>query len=330
MPRVVIPGIDVALLTGPLVLGYMWSYCLYGILIVQIYMYSEAYPRDRAGIKAVVWGMFILETIFTLFITMAAWNQYGLGWGDTDTLVIIDWAWEPLPALNGVLAGIAQSFYIWRIWSLTKQLWLPIIIGLVTLTQVTVAFYYGIVVSIEGRGVDKLFALTPEITLWLASTAAADVLITLSLVWIFSRQKQRTNFERTSGIINRLIRYSVETGAITSLGAIIEVTLWLTSHQWNIHFIFFLVLGKLYANMLMTTLNARAPMLRGEVPATGSIPPNSFWADTHNSPPGTNLNLNTRVHISHTVDVAKDVDPIAMDDFSVTGIPGRGEHKPDW
>ncbi|KAJ7045925.1 hypothetical protein C8F04DRAFT_1066721 [Mycena alexandri] len=333
MPRVVIPGIDVALLTGPLVLGYMWSYCLYGILIVQVYMYSEAYPRDRAGIKAVVWGMFILETVFTLFITIAAWNQYGLGWGDTDTLVIIDWAWEPLPALNGVLAGIAQSFYIWRIWSLTKQLWVPIIIGLVVLAQVTVAFYYGIVVSIEGRGVDKLFALTPEITFWLTSTAAADLFITLSLLWIFFRQKQRSNFARTSGIINRLIRYSVETGAITSLGAIVEVTLWLTSHQWNIHFIFFLVLGKLYSNMLLATLNARAPMFRGETSMTGSAPANSFWADgTVNSPPVSNVNLNSRgVHISRTVDVAKDVDPIAMDDFSPTGTNGRGvQGKSDW
>lgn len=65
--------------------------------------------------------------------------------------------------------------------------------------------------------------------------------------------------------------------------------------------------------MLMITLNARAPRLRGEMSGTGSVPPNSFWADTHNSPPGTNLNLNTRVHIAQTVDVAKDIDPIARD-----------------
>ncbi|KAJ7761122.1 hypothetical protein B0H16DRAFT_560326 [Mycena metata] len=335
MPRVVIPGIDVALLTGPLVLGYMWSYCLYGILIVQVYTYSESYSRDRAGIKAVVWGMFILETVFTLFITIAAWNQYGLGWGDTDTLVIIDWSWEPLPALNGVLAGMAQMFYTWRIWSLTKQPWLPAIISLVVLTQVTVAFYYGIVVSVEGRGVDKLFALTPEITVWLTSTAAADLLITFSLVWIFSRQKQRSTFPRTFGMINTLIRYSVETGAITSLGAIVEVTLWLTSHQWNIHFIFFLVLGKLYSNMLLATLNARAPILRGELSVTGSAPPtNSFWADgTVNSPPVSNVNLDSSrgVYISRSVDVAKDVDPIAMEDFSPTGANRRdAQHKSDW
>ncbi|KAJ7045927.1 hypothetical protein C8F04DRAFT_1066727 [Mycena alexandri] len=316
MPRVVIPGIDVALLTGPLVLGYMFAFGLYGILIVQVYMYSEAFARDRAVIKALVWTMFFLESVFTLFTTIAAWNQYGPGWGDTDTLLIIDWAWGPLPALNGVLAGMAQSFYIWRIYSLSKSIFLPIFIGLVMLTQVTVSFYYGIVVSIQGRGVDKLFALSPEITLWLAGSAACDMLITLSLVWVFSRQKKKTNFARTSGIINRLIRYSVETGAVTSIGAVVEVTLWLTSRQWNIHFIFFLVIGKLYSNMLMATLNARAPMSRGEHSgghgsSNGAV--NSYWADA-SRPPIANVGLNSRggVHISRTTNVAGDADAIVM------------------
>ncbi|KAJ7160889.1 hypothetical protein C8R46DRAFT_1105850, partial [Mycena filopes] len=274
-------------------------------------------------------------TLFTLFTTIAAWNQYGPGWGDTDTLIIIDWAWEPLPALNGVLAGMAQCFYIWRIWSLTKKIWLPIIIGMVMVTQVTVAFYYGIVVSVEGRGVDKLFALTPEITLWLTATAATDVLITCSLVWIFSRQKKNTSFRRTSGVINRLIRYSVETGALTSAGALSEVILWLTLHQYNIHFIFFLILGKLYSNMLMATLNARAPLFRaGDSGSSGDMstgPISSFWADTTTNSrtavghvPALKLNSRGAVHISRTTETTKDVDTIVMD---VRHFNGTDEDK---
>ncbi|KAJ7154149.1 hypothetical protein C8R46DRAFT_1197133 [Mycena filopes] len=317
MAPVVIPGINVALLTGPLVLGYMGGYLLYGVLIVQVYMYFESFPKDRGAIKAIVWSMFILESIFTLFTTIAAWNQYGPGWGDTSTLLFIDWAWGPLPALNGVLAGIAQGFYIWRIWSLTKQFWIPGFISLVLLTQVIVAFYYGIVVSIEGRGVDKLFALTPEITVWLAGSAACDVLITASLVWTFSRQKQKTTFKRTGGIINKLIRYSVETGAVTSLGAAIELVLWLTTHQYNIHFIFFLVLGKLYSNMLMATLNARAPMLQNranDMSSTGSVPPSSFWADQTVKGIST-MNGRGGVHIQRTTNVAAD-DAFVMHKFN--------------
>ncbi|KAJ7040553.1 hypothetical protein C8F04DRAFT_1082693 [Mycena alexandri] len=237
MAPVVVPGVDVALLTGPLVLGYMFGYCLYGILIAQVYIFSQLFPRERFEIKAVVYSMFFLETVFTLFTTIAAYRQYGIGWGDIDTIFIIDWAWDPLPALNGVLAGIAQSFYIWRIWSLTRIVWPPILIGCVMAAQVTISFYYGIVVSVEGRGVDKLFALSPEITVWLSLSAVADLLITICLVQIFADRKKDVNFDRISGLLNKLIRFSVETGSLTSATAIIELILWLTCRQWNFHFI---------------------------------------------------------------------------------------------
>ncbi|KAJ7503562.1 hypothetical protein B0H11DRAFT_1905977 [Mycena galericulata] len=65
-----------------------------------------------------------------------------------------------------------------------------------------------------------------------------------------SSRKRHTTFQRTSGVINKLIRFSVETGSVTSVGALVEATLWLTCRQWNFHFIFFLVLGKLQVGYL--------------------------------------------------------------------------------
>ncbi|KAJ7160892.1 hypothetical protein C8R46DRAFT_1105856 [Mycena filopes] len=65
MAPVVIPGINVALLW---VLGYMWSYALWGVLVVQVYLYSEMFPKDRAGIKAVVWSMFLIETLCNVYL----------------------------------------------------------------------------------------------------------------------------------------------------------------------------------------------------------------------------------------------------------------------
>ncbi|KAF7346001.1 hypothetical protein MVEN_01622800 [Mycena venus] len=190
MAPVVIPGVIVSYITGPVVLGYMWSYCLYGMLIIQVYLYSEMFPNDSRGIKAFVWVLFILETIYTLLITMAAWNDYGPGWGDVDTLSVYDWSWVPLPALSGILAGMAQSFYIWRISKLTTKRWVPVLIGCVMLAQVTFACYYGIRVSVEGRTFTELFALSPEITssienlskLFLIGSAVCDLSITTTLV----------------------------------------------------------------------------------------------------------------------------------------------------
>ncbi len=33
---------------------------------------------------------------------IAAWNNFGKNWGDVDTLVTIDWAWDPLPIINAL------------------------------------------------------------------------------------------------------------------------------------------------------------------------------------------------------------------------------------
>ncbi|KAJ7254143.1 hypothetical protein C8J57DRAFT_1722164 [Mycena rebaudengoi] len=330
MAPVFIPGLNIPLLTGPLVLGYMWSYFLYGMLMVQLYMYCEAFPQDRLGIKALVWSMFVLETGFSILITIAAWNAFGPGWGDTDTLGELDWTWLLMLPLNAILAAMAQGFYSWRIWILTnRRLWLPIIISCVMLTEVTVAFYVPIVLTIKGRSVRQLFALWPEITVWLSGSAACDLLITASLVYIFTRHKRTSQYQHTTGIINKLIRFSVETGSITSVAALVEGTLWLTCREWNIHYIFFFVLGRLYSNVLMATLNCRAPILKRTSPT--AIPQSSFWAEPEiERGQSMSLNLITRTNDngSRTADGTTTHGTANFDSNTVIGVAITKEQSP--
>lgn len=150
---------------------------------------------------------------------------------------------------------MVQSFYIWRIYNLTKNIFIALFIESISLMQCTLSFFYGIKVSldyqkplivinlflkvsVEGRGVDKLFALTNVISAWLVGAAVCDVLITLTIVTVLSRANQRTKFKQTTNAITRLIRFTVETGLITSVMAVIELILWLTTgKEYNIHFI---------------------------------------------------------------------------------------------
>ncbi|KAJ7763484.1 hypothetical protein B0H16DRAFT_1527956 [Mycena metata] len=321
MAPVVVPGLNIPMLTGPLVLGYMFGYGLYGMLVVQVYLYSELFPRERFGIRAVVWSLFFLETMFTFMTTISAWNQYGIGWGDIDSILFVDWSWDPLPALNGTIAAIAQTFYIWRIWSLSRRVWLPVLIGCSMLTGVVMAFYFGIKVASQGGGIDILFALSPEITVWLAASAICDVLITISLVQIFIERKKGTDLPRTVRNLNQLIRFSVETGSVTSVMAMIELILWLTSgKKWNIHFIFFLTLGKTYSNMLIATLNSRARVFKDS--GQSSVEPltiSLFWPDlgTGNTTTGSSRRtLNNTSRYTHSeVVIDPDRDIVAMDEF---------------
>ncbi|KAF8147940.1 hypothetical protein K438DRAFT_1867161 [Mycena galopus ATCC 62051] len=267
-----------------MILGYMWSYCLYGVLLVQIYMYTEMFPKDRGGFKALVWIMFFFETLFTILMTIAAWSMFGDGWGDPGVLLQLNWTWGVLPLVSGVLSGLAQGFYIWRIWTLTKQLWLPLPITLAVLAQLGGLWWFGIQWNIGHWRVSVLPPLSGGVTVWLAGSAVCDVLITMALTGILWRRKRETTAAETSGLINRLIRLSIETGALTSITATVETILWLGWKEFNYHFTLFLMLGKLYSNVLMATLNCRSPIfLTGQsvINSDGSTPSqwlvNSEW-----------------------------------------------------
>ncbi|KAJ7041433.1 hypothetical protein C8F04DRAFT_1253125 [Mycena alexandri] len=263
--------------------------------------------------------MFMLETGFSILITIAALNAFGSGWGDPDTLREIDWTWVPMLALNAILAAMAQGFYSWRIWILTnRRLWLPILIGCVMLTQATAAFYSGMVMTIGARSVSHLFALWPEITVWLSGSATCDLLITASLVYILTRHKRTSQYQHTTGLINKLIRFSVETGSVTSVAALVECTLWLSCRKWNIHYILFFVLGRLYSNTLMATLNCRAPIFQRASPTAVTIPQSSFWAEPEiERGQSMNLNLITRTNVngSRTINGTTADDTITTSNF---------------
>ncbi|KAF9043811.1 hypothetical protein BDZ89DRAFT_217037 [Hymenopellis radicata] len=282
MAPIQIPGVDnLSLITGPYVLGYMWSYCLYGMLIVQVYMYSEQFPNDRKALKILVWSLFFLETLFTVCMTIAAWKTFGSSWGDVNAILVFDWSWCPLPALSSFMGGMAQSFYAWRIYRMSKSIWLVGLIELVMLMQLTATFHFDIAYFSGSRRVLDLYRFSDEITVWLAGSAACDLIITVSLVVLLHKRKPASHgptsgFRSTTDLVNKLIRFNMETGMITSLGAITELALFLSTHQYNFHLILFLMLGKLYSNTLMATLNYREPMRQThDVVHTQS----AFWAD---------------------------------------------------
>ncbi|KAJ8701468.1 hypothetical protein PTI98_000243 [Pleurotus ostreatus] len=140
--------------TGPLALGYMFGCGLFGMLIVQMSVYVSHFPKDNCWIKLLVWIVFVCEAVFTLFTTIAAWNNFGKNWGDVETLLTIDWSWDPLPILNALVASMVQIFFAWRIYRLSNKIWISIPIVLVSLLQLCAATYYDAMVryiSIDTR-----------------------------------------------------------------------------------------------------------------------------------------------------------------------------------
>jgi len=92
---------------------------------------------------------------------------------------------------------------------------------------------------------------------WLGSAACTDILVSFALVRLL--MSQRTDIQRTKTLIEKLIRWTVTTGMITSAWALLDLILFTSSESTLIHLLFNVVLAKLYANTLLAALNHRVP-----------------------------------------------------------------------
>ncbi|KAJ7650007.1 hypothetical protein FB45DRAFT_7390 [Roridomyces roridus] len=94
-------------------------------------------------------------------------------------------------------------------------------------------------------------------TLSLSVSSALDVLIAVLLIYLL--RSNRTESGRFNYILDKWIRYGLETGSLTCLGTVVAMICWMT--EKNLIFLgIYVVVVKLYATSLLATLNSRAAM----------------------------------------------------------------------
>ncbi|ETW75408.1 hypothetical protein HETIRDRAFT_456021 [Heterobasidion irregulare TC 32-1] len=275
-----LPGVpaDIALVQGPLLLGYLFGYGLFGVLVVQMYFYHLNFPKDDRWIKIFVWIVFSAEILSSVFSTIAAWQGLAAGWGDLDSLAAPTWSFTTLPPICGFISSCVQIFFCWRISVLGKSRILPLFIAVISILSWAMAFYCGIKARTP---VLKINELDPEV--WLTGSAVCDVMIAVVMVRFLIRASSSSHWMETKDMLNKLIKLTVETGMITAFGATIELIFFWVFHHNNIHFI-------LYSNTILATLNARAVFKSGSSVSSGSAQGRSvaLWEDS-----GTSFNFTT-------------------------------------
>ncbi|GAA5901551.1 DUF6534 domain-containing protein [Sporobolomyces salmoneus] len=242
---------------GPFIIGTVVACFLSGVTTVQAFYYMENFPKDRALYKYLVLGLFVLDMTHTAICIVTIWDWCVANYGDVEHLLVSPWSFAVDPVIVGVIAATCQTFYAYRVWIVGKRKWLlPICI--LTLSAVSLGFAIASTVQIfHLKEFGRFQEFTYGVAIWLAGSAAADVLITASLVFYLSSSK--TGLNGTNSILNRIIELTVSTNGLTCSVAILDAILFATMDN-SAHVSPNLALPKLYFNSLLVSLNARVAL----------------------------------------------------------------------
>ncbi|KAF9451119.1 hypothetical protein P691DRAFT_773397 [Macrolepiota fuliginosa MF-IS2] len=255
----------VEIIHGPPFIGNIFNILLFGIMIAQTYIYFTTY-KDPKWIRFLVLAVLLVDIVNVVFNCSYLYTALIVHFDDTSSLAEANWYASADPATTGILGSMVQLFFAWRIHVLTRNWFL-----VATVVGLAVTGLVGSLVSTYKLIIIPEFARLHEfkgyITLWLASASAADIIITIILVWYLVRswtvgdQKHRTGFRGSNMLVDRIIRLVVPTGLITSMFAIISLIIFLLKasefSNSGIYLAFNIPLVKLYSNSFMSSLNSR-------------------------------------------------------------------------
>ncbi|KAI9452299.1 hypothetical protein BJY52DRAFT_1288310 [Lactarius psammicola] len=270
-------------------LGALWNWTLYGVLVVQLYVYSYNFPKDRALLKLLVYAVFLVETFQT---ALTGWDLYYWfvdGFGNLDHLTSPHASGFDVPMIGAVVSITIQFFLLYRIWVLSERSswFICLIICLSSIVSAVAAFYGGVYTArhpkfANGR-VLKVLALT-----WLGGNALSDILIAGSMLYHLGRRRRGAgNF--SDHALTRIVRLTVESNVMTTTVGIISLLMvaiypnkpWFTCPT--------AIIGKLYSNTFLVSLNNRIS-IRDEQQAVVRSPPLTFaFTGTASSRPASEL-----------------------------------------
>ncbi|KAJ7291757.1 hypothetical protein C8J57DRAFT_1588366 [Mycena rebaudengoi] len=243
---------------GPIFIANILNWLFMGTLVMQVYGYYQNFPKDRLAIKLLVYTLFILDVAQTGLTTHHGWWFIVTIWGNPHIFDFIIWSAGMIPFF---FAGVVQIFYAWRIWTLSANKFMrgmAILIVLIALLQSFTAMVTGIVI-LQNPVQSNLIRLHPQFSIWLTGSLVADVLITACMLYVLNQAKNRTNWSASETMLSKLINQVVQSGSVTVICAAVDLGFFVGQPTTNSHFVPAYMLGKLYTNTLMLTLNLRRP-----------------------------------------------------------------------
>jgi hypothetical protein len=237
-------------------IGTLISSVFLGITTVQMYIYYKNDFRDPLWIRLLVSLIWVLETTHTVFIWIYLYSLTVTNYGNPAALVTSPWTLSMSSVFDGLIGGAVQAYFAHRIYILSGHLLLPIISWLGSALQVALTLSIAIIGS---RMTLREFASRFEwiVTTSLVAIMVVDILNTGGLCYFLFVERSKNRVKRTRLAVDKLILWTIETGLVTSVAAVVMLILFLGKPGTALWISITLFYAKLYSNCLLASLNGR-------------------------------------------------------------------------
>ncbi|TDL15302.1 hypothetical protein BD410DRAFT_832697 [Rickenella mellea] len=266
---------------GVVFIGLVSSSVMYGLTLLQTFHYYRHYPKDPARLKWMVGVLTLADSIHLMLSTWAMYWYLIANFGDFLNLLVPHWSINLQTDFNAFVSAGVQLFFTRRVYLLSENKYLLVILLVLT----TVSFSMGVYFSVRSFHYYSFADYAP--LAWVPSVAVvsatiADIIIAISMCYFLKRA--RTGVGRSDTLITTLMMYSINTGLLTSIVAVIAVILFATMPKTLISTSLIWMLGKLYVNSLLAMLNSRENLRQLAYPTNRT---SSFQlSDVHNGSQG--------------------------------------------
>ncbi|KDQ23256.1 hypothetical protein PLEOSDRAFT_1108892 [Pleurotus ostreatus PC15] len=250
---------------GPIFIGFVIKTILYGLILLQAYLYYVTFKKDRLWLKLLIAFLVVADTVNIVFDVVYIYTALIIHFNDPAYLANANWLFATDPAINGITTATVQLFFAWRVKVLTGNIWL---VSLITITSISSGLCaIGAAAATEWVPQFVNFQkFEVVVIIWLAGSAVSDVVITAAMTWYLVSISFRW---RCSGALTAgstaptqiriwVIRpMTIQTGFLQAVFAIIDLIFFLVDPSGT-HLIFNWILSKLYSNAILSSLNSRS------------------------------------------------------------------------
>ncbi|KAF8496040.1 hypothetical protein JB92DRAFT_3227748 [Gautieria morchelliformis] len=199
------PSIDETL--GALEIGIILSIFLFGVFVVQLFLYSHQNNNDRRWLRSLVSQLLILETTHTFCICILLYNITVTRYGIVSTISDAPFTLDFSGILSAWIGAVIQAFFAYRVRVISGRLLIPIISWSLSVLRMGFGVMIGVTAFRSGTLLRFIgqwhWLITTEFTI----SAVIDVLNTTSICFYLLRR--RSQFHSSSKFVDRIILFSI-------------------------------------------------------------------------------------------------------------------------